>query len=151
MLKSFGLTGRSDKKVDAKGRISVPPSMKKALTPEIHDEIAIILKPDSHLLLFNRQYWNNTIQQGIIDRATLEGGEKTWKVINRLSENSWTSTLDGQSRIMIPRRFLESAGIDKDVAVIGASDRVFVWNPGKYRAWIDQDDIDEIISEIGIL
>jgi MraZ protein len=150
MLKSSGLTGRSDNKVDLKGRLSIPASMRKILAPDDHDEVVVLLVPEVHLLLFNRQYWSDTIQQSIIDSAEKIGPQNVWRAINRLSENAHMSTVDAQGRITIPSRLLKSAGIEGDVVVIGAFDRVFVWHPERYDTWIKASDVDSTISETGI-
>ena len=151
MLKSSGLTGRSDHRVDAKGRLNIPASMRKVLAPDDHDEVVVLLAPDGHLLLFNREYWSGTIQQSIMDKTDTIGSKAVWRAINRLSENSHTSTVDSNGRITIPSRLLKSSGIDGDAVVIGAFDRVFVWNPGSYEKWIGDDDVDLTIADIGIL
>ena len=150
MLKSSGLTGRSDHRVDTKGRLNIPAAMRKVLAPDVHDEVVVLLVPARHLLLFNMDYWSGTIQQSIIDSAEKIGHENVWRAINRLSENAHMSTIDSQGRITIPGRLLKSAGIESDAVVIGAFDRVFVWKPELYDTWIKADNVDATISEIGI-
>ncbi len=150
MLKSAGLTGRSDNKVDAKGRIAIPASMRKILAPGENDEVVTLGVPTGHLLLFNREYWSTTIQQSIIDRQAAIGQENVWRAIHRLSENSHMSTVDTQGRITIPHRLLEKAGINGEAVVIGAFDRVSVWAPNRYEAWINESEIDDTIAAIGI-
>ncbi len=150
MLKSAGLTGRSDNKIDAKGRLSIPAAVRKVLAPSESDEVVVLYVPTGHLLLFNREYWSTTIQQTIIDRQDTLGRENVWRAIHRLSENSHMSTVDSQGRITIPHRLLEKAGVDGDAVVIGAFDRVSVWSPARYEAWINAADIDTAIADMGL-
>lgn len=150
MLKSAGLTGRSDNKVDSKGRLNIPASMRKVLAPSEYDEVVVVLVPSGHLLLFNREYWSDTIQQSIMDQQVAIGQQNVWRAIHRLSENSHMSTVDNQGRITIPHRLLENAGITDDAVVIGAFDRVSVWAPRRYESWINESDIDGVIAEIGL-
>jgi MraZ protein len=150
MLKSAGLTGRSDNKVDSKGRLNIPASMRKILAPSENDEVVVVLVPTGHLLLFKREYWDETIQQNIIDQQAALGQQNVWRAIHRLSENSHMTTVDNQGRINIPHRLLENAGITDDVVVIGAFDRVSVWAPRRYESWINESDIDGVIAEIGL-
>ena len=146
MLKSHGLTGRSDNKVDAKGRINIPAQMRKVLAPNTYDEVVILLGRERQLALFNKDYWVGTIQQNILDRADAVAGTDEWnaiqRAIHRLSENSHMSTVDSQGRITIPAWLLGKAGIEKDALVIGAVDRVSVWSPDRYAAWIGEDEDD---------
>ena len=150
MLKSAGLTGRSDNKVDTKGRLSIPASIRKILAPGEYDEVAVVLVPAGHLLLFSHDYWNETIQQSIMDKQEAIGKENVWRAIHRLSENSHMSTIDSQGRITIPHQMLEKAGITADAVVIGAFDRVSVWSPEKYASWMEEVNIDSTIAAVGI-
>jgi MraZ protein len=150
MLKSSGLTGRSDNKVDSKGRLSIPASIRKILAPGEYDEVAVVLVPAGHLLLFNHDYWNNTIQQSIIDNQETIGKEIVWRAIHLLSENSHMSTVDNQGRITIPHRMLEKIGVTTDAVVIGAFDRVSVWSPDRYEKWMEEVNIDSTVAAVGI-
>ncbi len=144
MLKSFGLTGRSDNKVDVKGRIAIPAQMRKVLAPESHDEVVISFSREGYLSLFNKGYWVNTIQQNIMNQADTAGGPKDWvaiqRAIHRLSENSHMSAVDSQGRITVPQWLLEKVGIKKNAVVIGAVDRVSIWSPEKYDEWQSRED-----------
>lgn len=150
MLKSAGLTGRSDNRVDSKGRLNIPASMRKVLAPLEYDEVVVLCVPSGHLLLFNREYWSGTIQQSIIDKQDAIGQENVWRAIHRLSENSHMSTVDNQGRITIPHRLLEKTGITDEAVVIGAFDRVSVWAPNRYQVWIAGSEIDDTIAEFGL-
>jgi MraZ protein len=150
MLKSAGLAGRSDYRVDSKGRLSIPAAIRKVLAPREYDEVVVLFVPSGHLLLFNSDYFSGTIQQSIIDRQDAIGSEQVWRAIHRLSENSHMSTVDSQGRITIPNRLLKKAGIDSDAVVIGVFDRVSVWAPDRYEEWISEADIDSTIADIGL-
>lgn len=150
MLKSAGFTGRSDIRIDAKGRISIPAAFRKILAPGEHDEVVILFVPTKHLLLFNKDYWTNEIQQGIMDKAGVLGKENIWRAIHRLSEHSHQSTVDSQGRVTVPAWLLGKADIGKDAVVFGAFDRVTVWSPEVYDVWMSDSDIDNTIADIGL-
>ena len=46
---------------------------------------------------------------------------------------------DKQGRILIPAVLREYAGLEKDVVVIGASDRAEIWDAGRWAA--DNEDL----------
>ncbi len=150
MLKSAGFTGRSDIRVDAKGRISIPAAFRRILAPGERDEIVTIYVPTGHLLLFNKEYWATVIQQRVIDKAAVKGEENIWRAIHRLSEYSHMSAVDSQGRVTIPAWLLERAEVGKDAVIFGASDRVSVWAPEAYERWVAEVDIDSTISDIGL-
>ena len=150
MLKSAGYTGRSDNKVDAKGRINIPAAFRRILAPDEYDEVVILFVPTGHLLLFNKDYWSTTIQQNVIDKAHVIGKENMWRAIHLLSESSHMSTVDSQGRITIPCWLLEKSKIKKNVIIIGAFDRVSVWAPEVYEKWVGEADIESTIADIGL-
>lgn len=148
-LKSAGFIGKSENKVDAKGRLSIPPAFKKILVPDAEDELVIQYVPSGHLLLFNCEQYSK-MQKDIMDRGHIIGKEKMWKTIHRLSEHSHLSSVDSQRRITIPAWLLKMAGISKQVLTFGAFDRVSLWAPEKYDEWISDSDIDDTISDLGL-
>jgi len=154
MLKSFGLTGRSKNKIDAKGRINIPSQMRRILAPNKYDEVVISLGRKGQLSLFNKEYWVNTIQQNIMDRADNVKDAKDWeniqRNIHRISENSHMSAVDSQGRITIPQWLLENAEIEREALVIGAVDRVNIWEQEKYLKWCAQEDEDSAFTGIYI-
>lgn len=154
MLKSFGLTGRSDNKIDAKGRINIPSQMRRILAPNSYDKVVISMGREGYLSIFNKDYWVNTIQQNIMNQADGVVNKGDWdsiqRAIHRLSENSHMSTVDSQGRITIPQWLLEKAGISKDAVVIGAVDRVSIWAPDRYKKWLEQEDADSSLTGIYI-
>jgi MraZ protein len=150
MLKSAGFTGRSDIRVDPKGRISIPAAFRRILAPDERDEIVILFVPTGHLLLFNKEYWTTVIQQSVMDKAASIGKENIWRAIHRLSEYSHMSTVDSQGRATIPAWLLERAEVGKNAVIFGAFDRVSVWAPDAYERWVAEVDIDNTISDIGL-
>lgn len=150
MLKSKGYTGRTDHKVDSKGRLSIPALIRKDIAPGQDDEVAVVLVPSGHLLLFNREYWDTTIQQYIIDQEDKIGKEKVWRAISELSENCHMSKVDSQGRVNIPRRMLEETGITSDAIIIGLFDRLSVWDPDRHKKWKAEENLGTIISAIGL-
>jgi MraZ protein len=150
MLKSRGYTGRTDHKVDSKGRLSIPALIRKDIAPGQEDEVAVVYVPSGHLLLFNREYWDTTIQQYIIDQEDKIGKEKVWRAIHEVSENCHMSKVDSQGRVSIPRRMLEETGITSDAVIIGIFDRLSVWDPERYKKWKAEENLEPVISAIGL-
>jgi len=63
--------------------------------------------------------------------------------------------LDKQGRVQIPTNLREYAGLGKDVAVLGVSDRVEIWDVAEWRRYNDEADeayssIEEALSDQGI-
>ena len=145
------MTGRSDSKVDAKGRLSIPAAFRDVLGSGKNDEIVIMQSPTQNLLLFGSGNWDAKIKKDVMSKGNVIGQKKMWRVMYRLSENSHTSTIDNQWRITIPNWLLEKAGISKEVVVLAAYDRIVVWAPQIYEKWKMQEDVDSTIEDLGFV
>jgi MraZ protein len=55
--------------------------------------------------------------------------------LNRTVSKAVELKLDDTGRIKIPPKHLTLAGIDKDLAFVGAVDRFYVWEPARYAAF----------------
>ena len=54
-------------------------------------------------------------------------------------------SLDSQSRLVVPQKLLDYAGLKKDVLMVGNFEWIEVWNVGEYRA--ATESLDEEISD----
>lgn len=59
---------------------------------------------------------------------------------------------DSQGRILLPQRLREYAGIDRDVAVVGAINRVELWDAGSWHALRRRadDSLEAAVGDLGI-
>jgi len=53
--------------------------------------------------------------------------------------------LDAQSRLVVPQKLMDYAGLKKDVLMVGNVDWIEVWNVGEYRA--ATESLDEEIGD----
>jgi MraZ protein len=123
-----GFVGRYEHSLDTKGRVILPakfrPQFERGGYLTQHSEGCIALWT---LGEFERQ------MDGMQERATSGKADR-----NRA--RLWASTsaeveVDRQGRMPIPAHLREFAGLDADVLVHGAIDRVELWNP---TAWAER-------------
>lgn len=63
--------------------------------------------------------------------------------------------LDRQGRVMLPPTLREHARLDKDVVVIGVSNRVEIWSKDRWEGYVEQaeesfEDIAEKLEGLGL-
>lgn len=63
--------------------------------------------------------------------------------------------MDKQGRITIPQNLRDYADVDKDVVVIGVSNRIEIWSRGRWEQYMQEaeeayEEIAENIVELGI-
>ncbi len=65
-----------------------------------------------------------------------------------MGANSGDSQLDSQGRIAIPQKLLAYAGIKKEIMIIGAFNRIEMWNPEKREQYLkEMKDADAQIDK----
>lgn len=120
-------TGNSDAKADSKGRVFLPSSFRKILTAA--EEEGLVLRRDVFqqcLVLYPLSVWNEMVDS--ITARTNPFDRKGRENLRRFVAGSESVSLDGDGRILIPRRYLEAAGISNDVRFIGMDNTIEIWN-----------------------
>jgi MraZ protein len=118
-------------KVDEKGRVILPASFKKQM-PTASEDRFVVRKDifESCLVLYTLDDWNLQLEK-IRSRINPYNREH-----NRFLRNFFMATaevtLDNNSRMLIPRRLLDMAGITRDVIMAGQDGRIEIWPEDAY-------------------
>lgn len=113
-------------KFDEKGRVILPSSFKKQM-PTASEDRFVVRKDifESCLVLYTLEDWNLQLEK-IRSRINPYNREH-----NRFLRNFFMATaevtLDSNSRMLIPRRLLDMAGISRDVIMAGQDGRIEIW------------------------
>jgi len=118
--------------VDVKGRISIPAKYKKCLNQEANETFIMTRGTIKCIDLYPNDYWLKIIKPRIDLLDDFDYEESAFK--RSLLELADDCTLDQQSRLLIPKKLLEFAGIEKDVFVLGQNNKIELWNPVIYEA-----------------
>ena len=117
--------GRFEHGLDAKGRVILPAKFRVhfehgGYLSQYHDGCLALWTPDE----FEKQMI--AMQQSASEGSGQRNLARVW------ASGSHEVEIDRQGRMAIPAHLREFAGLDGDVLVHGAIDRVELWNPG---AW----------------
>ena len=118
--------------VDNKGRINIPAKLRKNLSLDANDTFIIIRGFEKCLFVYPLDEWNR-VEQRLRELSTFNPDHRF--LLRTIFEHVAESTLDGQSRIAIPSELRSFAEIDGDVLIIGALDRIEIWNPRVFQAY----------------
>ncbi len=144
------ITDRYDHVIDDKNRLAIPSIIRNALDPE-KDGIAFYLVPETRYLqlipekLFERLV--NVVPTGLMPAPEVA------KVRRLIISNASRLEPDGQGRVIIPERFMVDgkirdsftrAFIERKVTLVGAVDRLELWNRADYAAHMRELDADRI-------
>jgi MraZ protein len=118
-------------KIDAKGRIILPMAFKKQLPATAQDHF--VVRRDIFercLVLYPGEDWNRQLER-IRSRINPYNREHNLFLRN-FFKGTAELTLDNNNRLLIPRRLLDLAGINRDVVLAGQDGRIEIWAADLY-------------------
>ena len=114
------LLGEHHYQMDPKGRISLPAKFREAFKAGVH----LTLGQEGCLYAFPREEWEGE-KARIEERALADPQTRGYNRV--FFGNAEHVDLDGQGRLVVPRRLREKVRLGRDVAVVGVSDRLEIW------------------------
>ena len=135
-------------KVDAKGRIILPMAFKKQMPSAAADRF-VVRKGifDKCLVLYSIDDWNTELEK---IRSRLNPYNKEHNEFMRsFFKGTAELILDSSNRLLIPKRMLDMAGIERDVVLAGQDGRIEIWAEEVY-AHIDMpsDDFADLAERL---
>ena len=141
------LIGTYECKVDAKGRLMLPTTLKKQLGSL---EGGFVLKRSVFqpcLELFPMTEWNKMMSKiNKLNRFVKKHND----FIRRFTAGVKIIEIDGSGRLLIPKDLVVFASIDKDVVLNSAINIVEIWDKGDYESAIENatDDFAALAEEV---
>ena len=144
--------GNIDAKMDSKGRVCVPADFRKILLSE--GDTRLILRKDIYencLILYPAPVWEEELST--LHSKLKKYGKKSRQLYRKFIQDSNLLEMDSIGRILIPKRYLQMAGINSDVRFIGIDQTIEIWAPDRlgdsemddatFEQLMDQLDADE--------
>ncbi|MDI9588276.1 MAG: division/cell wall cluster transcriptional repressor MraZ [Gleimia sp.] len=136
--------GTYEPKLDQKGRVILPAKFRE----QLNEGVVITRGQDRCLYAFPVAEFQEMFDQ--LRKAPLSSKQARDYVRVMLSGAS-DETPDKQGRITIPANLRSYAGLDRDLAVIGAGTRIEIWDADQWTSYLDRQEevfsstADEII------
>ena len=140
--------GNIEAKTDAKGRVFIPAAFRKQL--QAASEERLVLRKDVYqdcLVLYPESVWFATQSQ--LRRRLNKWNAKQQMIFRQFVSDAEVMTPDGHGRILLPKRYLQMAGIQSDVRFIGVDNTIEIW--AKERAdqpFMNPDEFSEALGEL---
>lgn len=143
--------GRFEHGIDGKGRLAIPSKFRETLSHDF-DERLIITNFDGCLWAYPAAEWKK-----VEDKVgALPQFKDEVKAIQRVFISAAVECpIDKSGRILIPATLREYAGIQKDVVLVGMTNRIEIWSKEKWaRAFEDsQKDLEKMgdkLADLGL-
>jgi MraZ protein len=117
---------------DSKGRVFVPSNFREGLIGG-----AVISKgfDEKCLFLFSEENWSK-LQEKILSGPI---AKKNTQVFSRwFFSSAIEAEMDPQGRIKIPQNLADYAGVNKDIVLVGVSERIEIWDKAKWEEYYNQ-------------
>ena len=139
--------GEFDCKLDAKGRLMVPSGLRKQLDPAANESFVINRGFEKCLVLYPKNDWErissevNQLNQYV---------KKNREFIRYFYRGATELSLDGNGRILLPKRLQEYGGVGKEVVLFAYSDRIEIWDKDTYENLLtdEPDDFANLAEEV---
>ena len=140
--------GEYEYALDNKGRINIPAKFRKAMAPEANDTVIITLSREKCLDVYPLDVWQTRIVDKLSDFSEMNKAHR--QLTSLIGANSVDSVFDKQGRIAIPPKLLNYANLQGKVIVVGAFNRIELWNPDTRQDYLTQasEALDQIENEL---
>ena len=140
-----GFKGQAAYSVDAKGRVAIPAKMRNAMQPEAKGTFTVTRGFEKCIFLYPLDRWTEMEEEiGGLSTYDREARAFTRRIMMWAEEVA----LDGQGRISLPKPLIDFAGIADRALILGAYDRIEIWDPEAFDAYLNEEAADyETLAE----
>lgn len=140
--------GEYNLKIDDKGRLLFPASLKRQVKSTISNQF--VIKEDIFekcLVLYTVEEWER--QNAILRKRLNPFDAKHNMFLRGFAKGAAEVLLDSNSRLLIPRRLIDFAGIAKQVVLAGQNGKIEIWSKESYDKLFTADlDFAALASEV---
>lgn len=119
-----GFLGSYLHQLDEKGRLALPASFRRNAGDE--DGFVLVHAQESALFLYPARAWAKK-EEELIDLMRRQREARPH--VLSLTANAVETVPDKQGRILIPERLQKAANLDGKVLIVGALEKIEIWNP----------------------
>ena len=130
----IGFLGEYEVTLDPKGRFLLPVGFKKQLPEEGASQFVINRGIETCLSLYPIKSWEPIFS----DISNLNDFDPKVREFRRYFLNGATQLeLDSAGRLLVPKNLAEYAGLEKDVVLVSAINKIEIWDKSKYKKFFE--------------
>lgn len=140
--------GNIEARTDAKGRVFLPSVFRKEL--QGGEGLSLVMRKDVFqpcLVLYPEEVW--TAQITLLRGRLSRWDSRQQSVFRQFVSDAETVTLDANGRFLIPKRYLNMAGISRSVRFIGMDDSIEIWSAERAASpFVDASEFGKALEEV---
>ncbi|MBD3175800.1 MAG: cell division/cell wall cluster transcriptional repressor MraZ [Armatimonadia bacterium] len=121
------LVGTHQARIDQKGRLTLPAPVR----PALGGTVVLTAGMDPCVVVYPESTWQ-VIEESILARKQFGEDERWWR--RAMGEAAEERSVDDQGRVLVGDRLRTGCELGRDVLVLGALDRLEIWDPATYEA-----------------
>lgn len=130
----IGFIGEYEATLDAKGRFLLPSGFKKQLSEGAGENFVINRGFEKCLSLYPMKSWKPIFNE----ISDLNDFDPKVRQFRRYFLNGATQIeLDSANRLLLPKNLMEYAGLEKDIVLVSAVNKIEVWDKNKYQQFFE--------------
>ena len=130
----IGFIGEFEATLDPKGRFLLPAGFKKQLPEGGTEHFVINRGLEKCLSLYPMKSWKPIFAE----ISDLNDFDPKVRQFRRYFLNGATQVeLDSANRILLPKNLMEHAGLEKDIVLVSAINKIEIWDKNKYQEFFE--------------
>ena len=130
----IGFIGEYEATLDAKGRFLLPSGFKKQLPESTNENFVVNRGFEKCLSLYPMKSWKPLFSE----ISDLNDFDPRVRQFRRYFLNGATQLeLDSASRLLLPKNLMEYAGLEKDIVLVSAVNKIEIWDKNKYQQFFE--------------
>ena len=146
-MPELDLLGQYECKVDAKGRVRIPSDLLGQFPEGESKKFVLNRGVDGHIAMFPNKIWEQT--------SSKVNALNQYKKANRdfkryFFRGAIEIEIDGNDRILVPKRLLEYGQIEKELTILAYGDNIELWAKDLFEAKVNQepDDFSDMAEDV---
>ena len=132
------MTGNFEHKIDVKGRLFIPSSLRDELGDVFHVTISV----EDCLTAYSGESWERFLEK--VKAMPIRQQPK----MRPFFSNAARCELDSQGRVLIPQKLRDRIGLDKEVTVVGAGTFVQFWDTETFKHVDEQETTPDNLADV---
>lgn len=143
-----GFLGEYEATLDPKGRFLLPAGIKKQLPEDEGSHFVINRGFEKCLTIYPMSSWTPLFER----ISKLNDFDPKVREFRRFFLNGAIATdLDSAGRMLIPKNLMEHAGLEKDIVLVSAVNKIEIWSKSTYQQLFDTlspDAFSELAAQV---
>ena len=140
------LLGEYSRKLDAKGRLSLPAEFRKVLSGDLK-VIPALERDNDYLLVFEEEAFSTWVEDLFEAQGGYSAGNKKMVAQRKvLYSSAKPCEVDNSGRIRLNAQQCQAGALDKDVVIVGDLDHFEIWDAERWNQFVEDTDVASLVS-----